>query len=276
MSDISLPTVYKIAAPFEYNGDFNDKVMEFNILFYKSRNKLEDLIEFVQEYEDKTINIMFPEGVHVPTMKSIYKVSKKVRVRLKAEDSFKVQELKENNIPFFFDSTMPIYNKSALDAYIKLGVCAVYVADDLCYDMEDVSKICKLHSVQLRIVLNHIPSTVFDKGINPHSPIYMPKDFHMLDEYYDIFEFDCGEPYDWAKFDVLFRAWFINHKWSGEMFEINEDVEQHFNCNFIYPDFTKFKLNCGLRCVTRNVCHKCEQFLSIGDTLKAKEVRFVE
>ena len=48
----------KLAIPFQLNGELNEEVKEFNILFYKSRNSIEDLIDFVQEYEDTRINLV--------------------------------------------------------------------------------------------------------------------------------------------------------------------------------------------------------------------------
>lgn len=90
----------KLAIPFQLNGELNDEVKEFNILFYKSRNSIEDLIDFVQEYEDTRINLEFPEGIHMPTVKSINKVSDKIYVRVAPTDITKAAELKENSYKF--------------------------------------------------------------------------------------------------------------------------------------------------------------------------------
>ncbi len=271
--------IVKLAIPYQHdiNFELNDKVAEFNILFYKSRNNLEDLIAFVNHYPDRRINIQFPEGVHLPTLKSINSINNHIYVRLKASDMMNLKDLKENHIRFFFDSDCPAYNYSVLDAFINMGVSDVYIADDLCYNMSDVEAYIHGKHITMRLVLNRIPSTSIDRGVNQRSPIYMPKDMDELSKYYDVFEFDCGEPYDWAKFDVLYRSWFENKYWHGEMYEINSDVDQKFHCDSLFPEFTGFKLNCGRRCNTRitNHCRKCEQFLELGETLKKKEVRFV-
>lgn len=269
----------KIAIPYQHdiNFEMNNKAKEFNLLFYKSRNKLEDLIAFINEYPDTRINIQFPEGVHIPTLKTISNVSDNVYVRLKASDMMNMKEINKNKIKFFFDSDCPAYNYTVLDSFIKMGVSDVYIADDLCYNMSDVETYVHDKGIQLRLILNHIPSTAIDRGINQRSPVYMPKDMDKLDKYYDVFEFDCGEPYDWAKFDVLYRSWFENKYWHGEIYEINNDVDQKFHCDSLYPEFTDFKLNCGRRCNIRvtNHCKKCEQFIKLGETLKKKKIRFV-
>lgn len=91
----------KLAIPFQLNGELNDEAKEFNILFYKSRNSIEDLIDFVQEYDDTRINLEFPEGIHMPTVKSINKVSDKIYIRVAPTDITKAAELKENSYKFF-------------------------------------------------------------------------------------------------------------------------------------------------------------------------------
>jgi hypothetical protein len=268
----------KIAIPYKHDINFslNDKVKEFNILFFKSKNKLEKLIDFIDAYPETRINIKFPEGIHIATLNAVNKITDNVYVRLRAQDIPEVEELKKNNIKFFFDADCPAYNYSTLDSFINLGVTDVYLADDLCYNMSDISEYIHEKNIQLRLVLNRIPSTTLDRGINVRSSIYMPKDFEKLNKYYDVFEFECGEPCDWVKFDVLYRAWFERQYWHGQMSEINDDVFQDFHCDAIYPDFTEFKLNCERRCGKRlaNPCRKCEQWLAIGETLKKKNVRF--
>jgi hypothetical protein len=269
----------KIAIPYlhDINFELNDEAKEFNILFYKSKNKLEKLIDFVEAYPETRINIKFPEGLHMSTLIAISKITDNVYVRLKASDINNVKELKENGIKFFFDSDCPAYNYATLDCFIKLGVTDVYLADDLCYNLSDVETYIHDKDVQMRLVLNRVPSTTIDRGFNPCSPIYMPKDFEKLNQYFDVFEFDCGEPYDWAKFDVLYRAWFEKQRWHGQMSEINKDVTRDFHCDAIYPDYTEFKFNCERRCNKRvtNHCRKCEQWLEIGSSLQEKNIRFL-
>ena len=77
-------------------------VAEFNILFFQSRNRVEDLIEFIQEYKDKRINISFPEGIHMPTLKSICAVSENIYVRLKATDMMILPDLQEAHMKYQF------------------------------------------------------------------------------------------------------------------------------------------------------------------------------
>lgn len=270
---------YHLAIPFRYKNDlYNDIASEFNILFFQSKNKIEKLIEFVQEYPEKKINISFPEGVNISIVDSINAVSNNIYIRLKASDLMAVKDLKNKNIKFFFDYDVPVTNYTNLDAFIRLGVSDIYIADDLCYNMKELSHYCQEKNVKIRFCLNHIPSTSFDKDINPRSPIFRPEDIKELNKYIDVFEFDCGKPYDWTKFDVLYRTWFVNKHWHGALFEINEDIGINFHNDAVYPSLNKVKMNCGRRCNQRisNHCKKCDQWISIAESLTTKKMRFFE
>ena len=270
---------YQLAVPYHYNNDdTNSMAAEFNILFFQSRNRVEDLIEFIQEYKDKRINISFPEGIHMPTLKSICAVSENIYVRLKATDMMILPDLQEAHMRYFFDASMSVGNYTNLDAFIRLGVSDIYPVDDLCYNINEVAEYCHSKDVRLRLILNAIPSTSFDKGINPRSSIYRPQDIDLLNRYYDTFEFDCGEPYDWAKFGVLYKTWFERKAWHGQISEINEDVHMNFHNDTIYPNLTDYKIVCGRKCNQRigNYCKKCEQWLEIGEIFEDKRIKFVD
>lgn len=270
---------YQLAIPFHYpNDEANSVATEFNILFFQSRNRVEDLIEFVQEYKDKRINISFPEGIHMPTLKSIYAVSDNVYVRLKATDMMMLPEIQEKDFKFFFDATMSANNYTNLDAFIRLGISDIYFADDLAYNLPELSKYCHSKNVKLRLILNKIPATSFDKGINPRSPIFRPQDIDLINKYVDTYEFDCGEPYDWAKFNVLYRTWFERKSWHGQLSEINDDIHMSFHNDTIYPNLTDYKITCGRKCNQRTgtYCKKCNQWLEIGEIFEDKRIKFID
>lgn len=270
---------YSIAVPFHYtNDEVNDVVSEFNLLFFQSRNKIEDLIEFIQEYKDKRINIAFSEGVHIPTLKSICAISDNVYVRLKAPDMMMLPEIQEKGFKFFFDSSLSVGNYTNLDAFIRLGVTDIYFVDDLAYNLSELSEYCHSKNVKLRLILNKIPSTSFDKGINPRSQIFRPQDIDVIDKYVDTYEFDCGEPYDWSKFNVLYHTWFERKHWHGQISEINEDVHMNFHNDTVYPNLIDYKIVCGRKCNQRigNYCKKCNQWLEIGEIFEDKRIKFID
>lgn len=278
----------KICIPFKYSNSFNEVnqyVQEFDIDFIKiggnpiesTSSNIDKLIEFVEANQAKNINISFPQEFYIPAVTFVNKIHKNIYIKLRAEQINHVAELKKNNIKFFFDKDVSAYNYAMLDSLITLGVSQLYISDDLCYNLDEVSKIAKSHGVKLRCVLNRIPATALDKGINYKSMVYRPQDLELLDKYFDCFEFDCSEPYDWAQYDVLFRAFFRRGKWNGNLQELNPDLAFEFDDRFIIPEYTSYKVNCERRCDSRynNQCKKCEQFLQLQNLLIQKKMNIV-
>lgn len=268
---------YAIAVPFKYRNDsVNDIAAEFNIKYFTSKNKLEDLIAFIKEYEDRTINIEFPEGVHIPTLQSIVSVFDNVKVRLSLSDVMSVKDLKENNIKFFFDpGSILVSDFCELASFIDMGVSDVYLGNDLVYNMKDVHDICESHGVKIRCTLNKIPMTTPGKNTDPKSMVYRPQDIDILAAYYDVFEFYFEDKYDWAKHNVLYRVFFEQKKWNGEISELNSDVEFPYNDKLVFPYITEYKVNCSRHCDRRAnaKCDRCGNIINIQKTLAEKGLK---
>lgn len=265
-----------IAAPFKLNNENDEDIGEFNIKFDSNKNSINKLIEFVKEYKDRRINIEFVQKVDTSVLEVISSIHDDIAVRLTGSDFMYVKELVDNHYKFFFDyHSLSAYNYTILDSLITLGVSDIYISDDLWYDLSDVSNLLNVHNIKLRAVLNRIPSTAFDKGINSRSIILRPQDYNLLSMFIDVFEFDCGKPYNWNKFSVLLDSW-KDGKWVGDLREINDDLQFFFPNESIVPDYNSFKFRCGHRCMRRpnQPCRKCEQFLAIGDELFEKRIRF--
>ena len=262
----------KLSIPFILNGKMNDKVSEFNVHFNKEKNSFEKFLQFIDMYKDKRINVTFYGDFPMGVATSIDKVSDNTYVRLTNENFYMSKELQEKGIKFFFDSSFPAYNLSSLDSLINAGATDIYPTDDLLYNLEETYQYCKDNNVGMRLVLNTIPSTVMDRGEIYKSQIYRPQDREFLDQYFDAYEFACGRPYDWAKFDVLYRAWFVREGWNGDLSEINDDLELPFPNLGVMLDLTKDKAKCGRRCNKRSSskCDKCNEYVSIGISLADK------
>lgn len=262
----------KLAAPFKIYNERNDRIAEFNVHFDKNKNSFEKFLEFIDLYKDKRINVTFFGEFPFGVVSSINKISDNVYVRLTSDNFMAYKKLQEEGYRFFFDSSYPAYNKAMLDCLISMGSSDVYPADDLLYNLRDLRSYCDSRGVRTRVILNRIPSTTFDSGTNCKSQIYRPQDREYLDLYFDAYEFDCGKPYDWAKFDVLFRAWYEKEKWNGDLSEINDDLEIQFPNFAVLPELTSIKSNCERRCDSRagNKCDKCEQYLLIGNDIANK------
>ena len=271
--------ILPISVPYKYNNDiYNNRVKEFTISYDITRNNMDDLIVFLNTYPDTRINIDFGTNIDYSLLKIVNQLHKQIYVKLNVQDLNTVNKLKNLNVKFYFSMLYPVNTWTHLSELLELGVSDIYFVDDLCYNMSELSDVCHNHNVQLRLVLNHIPMTTLDKGTNPCSPFWRPQDIQELQKYVDVFEFDCGDPYDWTKFDVLCRRWFLldHPHWDLELSEINSDVKLS-NIDAGYnPAHAAYKMNCGLKCKrkTKNPCHKCDSWLEISKKLKDKGAIF--
>lgn len=87
---------------------------------------------------------------------------------------------------------MKVPTYSCLESFINLGVSDVYIADDLCYNLKNVHDICQENNVQMRLILNQVPSMTLDRGINPKAPIFMPKDMDTINPYFDVLNLNAA------------------------------------------------------------------------------------
>ena len=267
-------TLLKLAIPFILNNELNDQVAEFNITFDKNKNSVEKLLDFIDKYKDHRINISFAGSFPIGVISAVHKVSNNTYIRLTTEHFPYCEQLKEEGYRFFFDSSYPAYNLATLDCLIEVGVTDIYPSDDLLYNLKETKAYCDSHNVGMRLVLNSIPATTFDRGTNYKSQIYRPQDRKFLDEYFTVYEFACGRPYDWAKFDVLYRAWFVREGWNGDLSEINDDLELPFPNLQVLLDLTMEKAKCGRKCNQRNnaICNKCSSYITLAQDLVDKGV----
>lgn len=270
--------IYPIAIPFKRFQDIEGRVAEYDIIFRNGDSELDDLIEFVDKIFVHRVNIEFTETPSIQTMRTINRIKNCAYVRLKDYQWPSVKELRENDVPFFFDSTIPADSWNELDSMIQMGVSDVYVANDLAYEAEDVIRLCKAKGVQVRCILNRIPLNIRTTGESFKDIVYRPQDIPVLQKYFDVFEFECGENYDWHVFNVLFKAYFVNKHWHGNLAEINPDIkfEGGFPNDYVPNWLNHFRLKCGVSCKRKEkaYCKKCQQAEEMSRILIAKGVGF--
>lgn len=265
---------YPIAIPFNRFNKLEGKIKEYNILFRTDDSSLEDLIQFITLPFIERVNIQFTNKINIKIIQTVNNIKDCLYVRVMPEHWPQISELQDNKIRFFLDGSMPVSTYTQLAEAFDLGVSDIYIADDLNYNLDDVSKICKEKNIQMRLILNRIPATTLTKGSDVKSPIYRPQDMDILEKYFNVFEFDCDDPYNWNEFNVLFKAFFINKYWHGDLSELNHDIQIDFPNDQIMLNYSFSKMNCGRRCDSRasNKCKKCQQFYDIRTMLLDKGV----
>lgn len=269
----------KVAAPFSSSEKWREIPDEYNLTYTKT-SKIENLRFFFESYPNKRINICF-QDVAIP-INDIIKLSKEfstLYVRALPTQIKETMILKENDVKFFFDVSMPCYSGAILDFLIKAGVTDLYLYDSLWYQLPQVSKRCKANNIKIRLILNRIPSLRPNAGRDYCAPIFSPKDMDYLSQYIDTGEFDCyigehNEGYNWHSFSVYYKAWFINKNWYGYLDEINLDLHLPIPVLSLPNNFIKRRCECGRRCSLDTNCSHCEDYINLANNLHSIGIYF--
>lgn len=262
---------------YKFEFDLNDKVDGFNISFDPDKNDFGKLIEFVQKYPDKEINIHYSDGIDTKTAAAIAKVGSNVRFRLGGQDIQKADRLRENGCKFFLDKDCGVSSYWELRHLVEVvGVDSVYIVDDLCYNLVEVSKYCHDHGVRLRVVLNRCPTKIVhdDKRLM----FYRPQDMGYIENYYDIAEFECGEGvsgFNAGLCEVLYKRFFVKRDWYGNVQELNPSLPfEVYNRQLPLP-YVRRRSTCGLRCLHDNSsCNYCGEVYKLMSGMVGKGLQF--
>ena len=177
------------------------------------------------------------------------------------------------NIKFYFDASFAVTNFRSLEQLAKIGVSSVYIADDLCYNLKKVRIACDKYGLELRWILNTIPSFSLNKTTDVRAPIMLPECINELNKYVDVFEFI--ENKSWVKIDTLYKIWFIKKEWRENLRFIYPELDIDIWNQSMVPNFNIYKMNCGYKCGYGSVCKKCNQFKEIADDLHEKHIEYV-
>ena len=257
----------KFAAPYQLNDctiDY-DSIDEFNILF-TSNSTYDDLRKFLQLYPNHRINIEYEEGYDVESLFLFFSEHNQLYWRMKNYDLPHIRECRDKKINFFLDKSLPVYSYSLLEWVLANEPTDIYITDDLTYNLEEVTKQCYEKGIHLRVVLNKMPTLSSITASCPSIQVYRPQDYDFLSEYYTVGEFDCGEPYDWVKAEVLYRRWYIDHDWNDDLDFMNPDLVLPYPTKSIPPELTRLRSKCKHRCTmsANNMCRKCQRLLEMG------------
>jgi hypothetical protein len=163
----------QLAIPFQANGKYNDIADEFIINYSEEKNNYDKLIDFITTFPEKIININYTTEFDFNKLDLLNKIGK-IKLILNITKINYVKKLKEHNIKFYFEDLIAS-NYYQLQSFLSLGISDIYIADDLCYDLNNVRKYCKDKNVKMRIILNRIPHT-FKSANDKEIMFYRPED----------------------------------------------------------------------------------------------------
>lgn len=252
----------------------DEYINEYNIMFDPLKNDYKILEQKMSTF-NKRVNLWYIGEINIDEVIILNKLNQELYLRVSAEHIHQIQDLKNNNIKFFLDLSIPIYSYSMLYwAINEIQPAEIYIADDLCYNLEEVYKICKKNSIKLRIVLNRIPTINILTGLSETAPIFRPEDLDLLSLYFSTAEFDLSFGEDprneyecnWDAAETMYRRWFIQKHWPEDLNIMNPDILIDFPNSSIPIELNEHKIRCRHKCTSSSigVCGKCGRYMEVG------------
>lgn len=230
---------------------------------------------FLSDHRDSRFNITVDDleySFDYTKLKVLNAIHPQIYVMLLDHQHRHYETLKKNNVKFFFDADFPITDFRMFEYVCSLGVTDVFIEDDLCYNLKKVRKAADKYGVQVRLIINQIPSSLPTKTTDVRAPWFIPETVDELDKYIDIIEF---EENSWVRMETLYKIWFKKKKWRGNLKAIIPQLEIDIWNDSMIPDFTVYKMNCGYRCAYGSACKKCNQFVEMAKDLHDKGIEYV-
>ena len=246
----------RLCSPFKISEVLVKEVMdasdEFKINYSPNKNDLNKLFEFLKEYSDRRVSITWVDGIDVREAALITQVAPNAVHRIDGMMDFrKIGDIIQKELPFYFGDSNPAQNWSQLDSYATLGVTDVFISDDLTFELPAVRDFCDEHNIKLRLMLDRLASSV---NTSKKVPVYFPQNMDFLSIYYDVGEFATLDEH---QLRVLYKVWFKDKQWLGNIREINPEVPFDFPAQSVPRRFVRFRSNCGQRCLKGGKCNEC-------------------
>lgn len=246
-----------------YHRNFKnaDKADEFTITYNK---KNDDLIDFLEKFKDKRINLTIEELLsysELKLLKTIRDGYPNLFLRIENYNDDILEDLTECGIPFFFGNR--INNWDEFLGLVELGVTDIYVVEDLCFELDKIAAIAHEENIYLRAFPNVAQSSW--KHMHDIKKFWIrPEDIQLYEEYIDVCEFFGAENH----ISILLKIYKEDKKWFGDLSEIIIGLNTPIDSRFIVPRFAESRIKCNKNCLKGGKCRMCERVISLSKTLK--------
>lgn len=238
-----------------------DKVDELTIKYNK---KNDALIDFLEKFKDKRVNLTIEEKLTYSELKLLKTISDgypTLFLRFENYNNDIIDDIVECGIPFFFGNRVDNWDEFL--GLIDLGVTDIYVIENLCFELDKVATIAHQEDVQLRTYPNVAQSSwKFSPDIKKFW--IRPEDIEAYEPYIDVCEFFGSEQH----MTTLLKIYKEDKKWFGDLKEIIIGLNQSLDSRFVVPRFAEKRIRCGKECLKGGKCQLCDRVVSLSKTLK--------
>ena len=264
----------KFALNYNRINPYMDEVSEIIIKFHKSNN----LLDFLKEHKDQRIVISIEDGLKFIKDGGIdyFKLIKQLNINnfiLRFPSMFsdksitkkQSEEIRAEKIPSFFNDYVDKWD--VLYGYFDLGVKAVYIANELGFELDKVHEMAAEQGVEIRVLPNVAQSSWFS---TPDLTKFFirPEDIEDYEPYVDVFELYETNPGRPQIGEILYKAYAKDKKWFGKLNEIISNFDNDLDGRFTHPLWADRRLSCGKKCLKGARCRMCYTLAGLADTLK--------
>lgn len=227
---------------------------------YKDRDIIMD---FVEEYPDKTIILDFPVGSENFELANWGMYSEKFENFYIALHNLTYAEaFNKSNIKWYWP--YPITSYYELDGIIAAGASSVVVGMPLTHDMHDLRSTVP---VPIRATAN-LARPDYLAAANPIIGFWIrPEDVDMYEGFIDCLDFHSTSLTEEA---ALLKIYKEKKEWMGNLNFIIHNLNYNVDNRAIEKHFAEHRFDCGQRCLKGSTCHYCERALQFSTLIKKK------
>lgn len=255
--------------PFDSDFKYIDEVQEL-LIHYTSHSKRDSLEAFLESYSlNHRIIIHFSNINDIPIeFLAMIKFTHPDFNFILAVDNYTIQInelLSKSKLPYYF--TKVISDIDQFNGFLNLNVTDIIIGENLCFHLEDLSKLAKNKNKNLRTFVNVAQTTWANKESSITDFFIRPDDIDIYSQYIDTFEFWSPE----GRINVLYEIYAKDKYWYGLLNEIITGYKgtEHNAC--LIDLFAKRRLNCGKQCAYGKSCLWCYKMQELAKTLEKKQ-----
>jgi hypothetical protein len=173
------------------------------------------------------------------------------------------------NYQFFFADIVTNWDK--FNGLLELGVSDIYIAEDICFELDKVAEIAHSKNVQLRVFPNVAQSSWYRTPALKKFFI-RPEDIPVYEQYIDVCEFYGRD----NSIETMFRVYAIDKKWFGKLNELIISFDSEIDSRNILPNFAEKRVKCGKKCAKGRPCRICDAMENLSAVLEKNDLTLTQ
>ena len=257
------------AARWDSRSKYLNDIDELIIPFHGTTDKLTD---FLDAHIDQRVIVDIQEpwrnffgAIFTPIGEKYTNIA----LRLSELNMELIPDIKRTKIPYFTNEVVVEWEK--FQELVNYGVSDIYIGERLGFELDDVGRAAARAGIRTRIFPNVAQSARMNT--DPLKKFFLrPEDVDLYNRrYISTFEFyiPIGVDLNW---DVLYRAYAINKKWTGRLDEIIIGLDSDIDNTFISPYWASARMTCHRKCLKYSDCNICGEIYDLSKSLAAIRV----